>query len=640
MRRSSNLDGVEKAGYVDVKFPGKIKGMRGWCRRWVVIVKLRVECSGRRCVAKVDIFLDEDSWRKGKHADRRIMENVSIIKRTPSSTHAHAFHVDGDEPLSMAGRSETESQDWMRVLRAIFLPKMRKTYDDAMFEVSVIDNCSSAKIGLNADYLMSIEATHIHLIPTNEQQKFYQWGFCEIPFFNLTPGVPAADKEKILSITLSPSGEQGEEFYNFYSLNARELIEMIRTHLHAMSESPYSHIEHQPDEEEVTSLDGDRDYKYDHLRRMGPCVPNASAGQSHQTLKRSPAICPAARSHMSPMLPVPAIRPSKLKLVNTQDRPTVNDPDASNTASRDSGITSPTCETHPDNARESTCKVHHDWKHHDSVDSGTTDLDIEDQDYDDISLFQLDSLGIIGTQSNSREEVTTLSTFTRNRIQSEPDLKRYGNSSKRMAMSAPDRRPSLPQERINNDMETGHDPFNKTWPESISTSDNMNELAWRENQSFHIESPVDPSFHLQSSDDPTFPIESPEESDENIYVFHNNAEYLQKCKERISYLSDISESERSRQGSISLTEPRERECTKNPDSEEPFSSVASSACVSDESSGYLDMSGRTFSKVGALTMQSADRGAPTLRVEAETECTYVMMTRPKPRYENVPLFNV
>jgi hypothetical protein len=82
-----------------------------------------------------------------------------------------------------------------------------------VFEVSVIDNDFSTKIGLNADYLMSIQSTHIHLIPTSEHQKgspckLHQkccpMELSAIRFFNLTKVVAAADKEKVLEIISVP----------------------------------------------------------------------------------------------------------------------------------------------------------------------------------------------------------------------------------------------------------------------------------------------------------------------------------------------------------------------------------------------------------------------------------------------------
>ncbi|XP_064640904.1 uncharacterized protein LOC135495850 [Lineus longissimus] len=232
--RASNPDGVEKAGFIDVKFPAKSKGKRGWVRRWVVIVKLRVESSDLwKCCAKVDFYPDEDSWRRGKHADRRIMENVSVIMRTPSSTHAYAFHVDGDAPLSMAGQNETETQDWMRVLRTIFMPKMRRreSLKDGTFEVSVIDNPSSKKKGLNGDYLMSIKSKHINLIPTSESQEHCEWELSMIRSFSLTKGLNETDKEKVLDIVSGPFPNQGEAVYRFYCLRARELLKMIWTRI-------------------------------------------------------------------------------------------------------------------------------------------------------------------------------------------------------------------------------------------------------------------------------------------------------------------------------------------------------------------------------------------------------------------------
>jgi hypothetical protein len=97
-----------------------------------VIVKLRVE-NQSKCCAKVDIYPDEDAWKKGRHADRTqiFLMNVSIIKRTNSSTHLYAFYVDGESPLCLAGRNESETQDWMRVLRAIFMPKKKVSYEDS-----------------------------------------------------------------------------------------------------------------------------------------------------------------------------------------------------------------------------------------------------------------------------------------------------------------------------------------------------------------------------------------------------------------------------------------------------------------------------------------------------------------------------
>lgn len=74
-------------------------------------------------VAKIEIFTDEEAYKKKQEKDTIYLENITLIRRTKSKSHPFAFEVIEDDPvLYLSGQNETETQSWLTSLRRIFWP--------------------------------------------------------------------------------------------------------------------------------------------------------------------------------------------------------------------------------------------------------------------------------------------------------------------------------------------------------------------------------------------------------------------------------------------------------------------------------------------------------------------------------------
>jgi hypothetical protein len=230
-----------------------------------------------------------------------------------------------------------------------------------------------------------------------------------------------------------------------------------------------------------------------------------------------------------------------------------------------------------------------DTNDHVTPQTDVIDLISRDNDYEDVTEplspfqpFKNDPFDI-AWELSTKEQIHGLT--EKNRVHSEPDFRqRYPDQGHRAAMSMPSEAlcipPPLPPSRVTMYVESDSVTYKRTTSYELNNS--------------NLARPLSIGDSGECCSHPVFNVGSPDNSP------LGNLEYIQS--HRKSFLSDISESERSRQGSFSFFQHDDA----NRDSAMEISTswigashidsnwVPTNGYSSDESSDYVDMSGLPF----------------------------------------------
>lgn len=198
-------------GYLDVKMPSKSKRgftpWKTWKKKWCEINRLDSIENG--------VELKLRSSKEGNILHRFILPRSSTICRTESRTKQYAFGLFNlgrkQKPLIfLNGKSETQSQEWMAVIRRMLAVASYIPVDNSNFRVSLVDNNHSRAAGLIGTFgVLSLNQQDLIISDpcTGEQKIIWKW-FQFHQFHLQAPSKLEADHKIIVMHTSSefPAG--------------------------------------------------------------------------------------------------------------------------------------------------------------------------------------------------------------------------------------------------------------------------------------------------------------------------------------------------------------------------------------------------------------------------------------------------
>ncbi|XP_054769234.2 retinitis pigmentosa 1-like 1 protein [Lytechinus pictus] len=207
--------------------------LKAWKRKWVVIRPNTTKGSEQSSVL-LELYLEKGAYNKT--VTSLLLEGITQIKRVISKSQPRAFEfVKGSTvSLTLAGDSETETQEWIEIFKKLLLPASEHKELDAIqgygkdvIRVTVVPNKDSERLKLCGTYLAGVSRLQVALHNVHTGEKAIEWDLRHMKRFMLPSKGPHQDLEKIACLQISNRSPQGEGEYLLHSPNAKPLVEAI-----------------------------------------------------------------------------------------------------------------------------------------------------------------------------------------------------------------------------------------------------------------------------------------------------------------------------------------------------------------------------------------------------------------------------
>ncbi|BFZ19488.1 hypothetical protein BsWGS_22526 [Bradybaena similaris] len=218
----------QKSGYMFIKQHSQVRPrkLKTWKRRWIVLTKLS-NLSSDEYVAKLDLYDNETKWQSNSPDKKTfILENVTGIQQTSSSTHQYAFEVVEKQPvLVLSGSSLEETCGWMLTLQQIFTPgEVLASKGD--YKVAVVADAHSSWWNLSGEFIMSISPACIGLNDLQGRSEV-TWPLNTLKRFQLEK-CPTTGLKSVLVIECGPNSPTGQGCLRFQSDDSRKMMCSIK----------------------------------------------------------------------------------------------------------------------------------------------------------------------------------------------------------------------------------------------------------------------------------------------------------------------------------------------------------------------------------------------------------------------------
>ncbi|CAG5131436.1 unnamed protein product, partial [Candidula unifasciata] len=220
---------VQKTGYLDIKQHSAVRPrkLKTWRRRWIVLTKMS-DMSSDKYLAKLDLYDNETKWQSNS-ADKVtfVLENVTEVQQTKSSTHQYAFEVvEKQQPvLVMSGSSLGETYSWILTLQQIFMPE-RILASKGDYTVTVLEEKFTRKYGLSGDLTLSVSPTYISLTDL-DGRTLVSWPLKTLKRFQVEKS-PFTGQKSVLVIESGPNSPTGQSCFRFHSDDSRKIMSAIK----------------------------------------------------------------------------------------------------------------------------------------------------------------------------------------------------------------------------------------------------------------------------------------------------------------------------------------------------------------------------------------------------------------------------
>ncbi|XP_022163570.1 uncharacterized protein LOC111029046 [Myzus persicae] len=211
---------MEICGIIDIKVPAKGRkfgSWKAWKSQWCEVLK-----NENRMVINI-------GHSKGNVTSCLAVPNNAIIYRIKSRTKAYGFGIfyagqkEQQPCIFLAGKSETESQKWMKSIRDVLKPPTHKKTTNE-YTVSIIDNEHSKTAGLTGLYgTLSVKSEEILVTDphTGKIKVTLHWTQIQCSYLPL-PAV-SDDLHRVCTIRTNSKFKAGDGDLELYCTEADEL---------------------------------------------------------------------------------------------------------------------------------------------------------------------------------------------------------------------------------------------------------------------------------------------------------------------------------------------------------------------------------------------------------------------------------
>ncbi|XP_047133808.1 docking protein 1 isoform X1 [Hydra vulgaris] len=251
MTSIDNYDDLVKCGYLEVKLPRKHRkfGTQAWKQKWFLLRR-----KSSRGNVRLEYYRSEDSCLH-KH-NKKVLDLTwlkTIDELVYSRSHRVCFKLIFKDFFILLAPDKENIREWIRLIKKLVFPQPIITEQlnrpKGSFFVTIIKTDGSERLGLAGDYTLSITQKSIqlyHATPNLSENPVVVWDLDDIPRFRLQKLNQLYDTEKIFTVNLARTSIAKEGEFQFLTLNGREILETVKSHIQQRSALHYDSSQSSP----------------------------------------------------------------------------------------------------------------------------------------------------------------------------------------------------------------------------------------------------------------------------------------------------------------------------------------------------------------------------------------------------------